>query len=176
MTAYPVPNSIMLTAFPTTLVEIPSTVNVNGLLVFKYVASTKTAGTDPANIPSSDYTGYPIFIFNASAANGYYKIVLRSIPASGGVICTIYDDNVDGSFVQEVRIYASNGTTLIGSQNTTGKQQNQFIAGTYIPGQPQTIRAVRIPLESITPLTIPAAEAAALHAATEQERGFNKLL
>ena len=176
MINYPVPDAIMLTAFPTMLTEVPSTVNVNGLLTTKYVAAIETAGTDPANVPSFNYVGYPIFIFNASAANGYYKVVLKSIPASGAVICTIYDNNVDGSFEQEVRIYASNGTTLIGSQNTTGKQQNQLIAGTYTTGQPQTIRAVRIPLESITPLTIPAAEAAVLHAASEEERGFNKLL
>lgn len=175
MSAYPVRDSVMLTAFPANLVEIPSTVNVNGLLVSKYVASNKTAGADPANIPSSDYTGYPVFIFNAEAANGFYKIVLKSIPASGGVICAIYDNNATASFEQQVRIYASNGTTELFLIRTNGKQQNTVIAGTYIPGQSQILRAVRIPLESVVPGTIPAAEADALHAATEEAKGFNKL-
>jgi len=165
----------MLTAFPNERVEFPSSINVNGALVAKYQASVKTAGVDPDTPGRSTYAGYPIYIFNAPGAAGYYDIVLNASPSSGGIICVIYDNNASGAYQQTVTIYASDGTTVVGQAFTNGKQQNKVIAGLYATGQPQALRGVLTPLINIQSITIPAAEADALHAATEEARGFNKL-
>jgi hypothetical protein len=174
MPRYPVETAVMLTAFPNNTTEFPSSVSVNGVITAKFQALIKTAGTDPAAIPRSNYTGYPIYIFNAPAANGYYDIVLNSVPSSGGVICVIYDNNTSGSFIQTVRLFASDGTTALGNANTGGTQQNQVIAGTYSSGQRQTVYGILSPIVNFNTIIIPAAEADALHAATEKARGFTK--
>lgn len=173
MNAYPAPTSVMITAFPNDSVDFPSTVNVNGALSVKFQASVKTAGINSASPPRSNYTGFPIYIFNADGGvDGYYDIVLKSQPSSGGVLCVIYDNNPNGPIVQQVNIYASNGTTLIGQTFTGGKQQNVILAGAYVSGQPQKLYGILSDLNDIDTITIPAAEADALHAATEEAKGF----
>jgi hypothetical protein len=172
MTEYPVPNAAVLTAFPNNTTDFPSTVNINGALSVNFQASVETAGTDPASPPRANYTGIPIYIFNAPGANGYYDIVLDTIPSSGAVIFTMYDNNTSGLFTQQVRVFTSNGTSQIAFVRTSGKQQHVVLSGAYISGQNQTFYGILSDISGVDAFTLPAAEAAALHAATQQARGF----
>lgn len=174
MPDYPVSNTVMMAAFPNTTPEFENELSVNGIIVPSYQASVDTAGTNPSNRPRFNYIGFPIYIFNAPDANGYYDIVLTASPASGGNICILVDSNAPGlqGYTQAIRLFASDGTTLLGELFSSGDSYTQLLAGSYVPGQPQKLRAIAITLDSVNTINIPTAQAAALHAATKEAKGF----
>lgn len=172
MPDYPVSNAIMMVAAPSATPEFENEISVNGTIVASYQASVDTAGTNSSNRPRFEYIGFPIYIFNAPAANGYYDIVFTAAPISGGVLCVIYDDNQAGTYTQTVRLFTSDGTTLLGEVVTNGSEQSKVLAGVYVSGQPQTLYAIKSNIKLVETIPISTGQADALHAATKEAKGF----
>jgi hypothetical protein len=173
MSDFPVQDSVMLTALPNQTVEFPNTLNVNGAITSTFTGDVLSAGTDAVNILTRTYFQYPINILAANSANGYINIVLQDQPSVGSFICIIYDDNAQGSgFVQTVNILDPDSVTVLGTVTTNGKQKAELLVGNFTLGSPLSLFTIKSDITGITSFDIPTSSATALHAATQQAKGF----
>jgi hypothetical protein len=173
MTAFPVQESVMLTALPNETVEFPNTLNVNGVITSTFTGDVFTAGTDPTNIMTKSYFQYPINILAANGANGYVNIILEEQPSVGSFICIVYDNNAQGSgFVQTVNIIDPDGVTVLGTVTTSGKEQAKLLVSNFTTGNPITLFTIKSSITSISSFTVPTSSASKLNANTNKSRGF----